>query len=145
MTIGEKNLLRMLQNYRYDKERLKEAVERLEGMSYKVTPSYSSTGGSGGRPGSKVEDYTEKAEKLRRAIRTYRQNTGMVDRALESTELDRMERRVLEWIACGGRLSSLAEAEGIYISRIYKIRDKALRKALRHLETQNEVDGRVKG
>lgn len=139
MTCGEKNLLRLLQSYRYDKQRLTEALERLEGMTYKVTPSYSSTGGSSGRPGSKVEDYTEKAEKLRRAIKTYRMNTGMVDRALECTELNRMERRVLEWIACGGRLSSLAEAEEIYISRIYKIRDKALRKALRHLETQIEV------
>ena len=63
-----------------------------------------------------------------------------MEAALRCPELNKLERRVLDWIAGGWHLSSLAEAEGIYISRIYKIRDKALRKALRHLETHYGVN-----
>ncbi len=143
MTVGgEKGLLQLFENYRYNVARLEEKREQLNGNTYRITPSYSSTGGGGGnRPGSKVESYAEKTEKLTQAIMQYRWEISVVEAALRCPELTKMERRALDWIAGGWRLASLAEAEGVYISRIYKIRDKALRKALRHLETRCGVNG----
>lgn len=140
MMDGEKELLILFQNYSYNIARLEEKQEQLNGSTYRITPSYSSTGGGGGnRPGSKVESFAEKTEKLTQAITRYQRETRIVEAAIACPELSKIERRVLEWLAGGWHLSSLADAEGIYISRIYKIRDKALRKALRYLETRFEV------
>ena len=140
MTGGEKELLELFRSYSYNKKRLAEKQEQLDSMTYKITPPYSSTGGgNGGRPGSKIENYAEKTEKLTQAIRDYSRKTGIVETALKCPGLSRIERRALGWIAAGAHLATLAEAEDIYISRIYKIRDKALRRALRYLKTRYEV------
>lgn len=140
MTSGEKNLLRLIKNYRYYQVRLEETDEELKSKTYKITPSYGSTGGGGGGKNthSKVESFVEKAVKLKRAAEDYRRKIERVEAALNCPELTVMERRTLYWIASGERLAGLAERDGIYISRIYKIRDKALRKALRGRKTQNE-------
>ena len=138
MVDGEKELLRLLQSHRYNKARLEETTERLLSSSHKITPSYSNTGGggSGGRY-SKVESFAEKTEKLKAAIREYRRDVQAVETALACPELSKRELKVLNWIADGWRLSTLAMAEYVYISQIYKIRDRALKKASRHLETRN--------
>lgn len=136
MTDSEKALHGLIQNYRRNKQRLAEKEERLKSKTYKITPSYSSTGGGGGNgTKSKVEDYAEKVLKLKREIADYKRKVDTVRKALQCPELSYMERRTLRWIADGGRPADLAERDGIYISRIYKIRDKALKKALRSLET----------
>ena len=136
MTDSEKTLHGLIQNYGRNKQRLAEKEERLKSKTYKITPSYSSTGGGGGNgTKSKVEDYAEKVLKLKREVAEYRRKVDTVKKALQCPELSYMERRTLKWIADGGRPADLAERDGIYISRIYKIRDKALKKALRSLET----------
>lgn len=136
MTDGEKKLHELFLNYSLNEKRLGEKEERLKSKTYKITPSYSSTGGGGGNgTKSKVEDYTEKILKLKREIAEYRRKVYTVRVALNCPELSNLERRTLQWIADGGRLATFAELEGIYISRIYKIRDKALKKALRSLKT----------
>jgi hypothetical protein len=146
MTDGEKDLLRLFQNYTFNEQRLQEAEERLRSKTYRITPSYSSTGGSGGgnNSRSRVENHAEKVLKLKREIEDYRRKIDIVRTALQCPELSGLEWRTLNWIANGGQLASFAEVEEIYISRIYKIRDKALRKALRSLETTKRSKNRVK-
>lgn len=136
MTDGEKDLLALIQRYGYNLVRLSEAEESLESKIYRITPSYSNTGGGSGNVSrSRVENHAEKIMKLKREIAEYKRKIAIVETALQCPELSRLERRVLNWIADGGKLASFAEAEGIYISRIYKIRDKALKKALSSPET----------
>ena len=138
MTDGEKKLHELFLNYSFNEQQLRKKEERLKSKTYKITPSYSSTGGGGGNgTKSKVEDYTEKVLKLKREIAYYRRKVDTVKAALECPELSNLERRTLRWIADGGHLKTFAELEGIYISRIYKMRDKALKKALRSLKTTN--------
>jgi hypothetical protein len=138
MTGGEKNLLRLIKNYRYNQMRLEETEEALRCKTYKITPSYGSTGGGGKSAHSKVESFVEKAVKLKRDAAEYRRKVKRAEAALNCPELTVMEQRVLYWIASGERLAGLAERDGIYISRVYKIRDKALRKALGNSKAQNE-------
>jgi hypothetical protein len=136
MTDSEKELLNLLQNYSRNEQRLHEAEERLKSKIYRITPSYSNTGGGGGNISrSKVESHAEKVLKLKREIADYKRKVGIVNAVLQCPELSSLEWRTLNWIANGGRPAAFAELEGIYISRIYKIRDKALRKAPRALET----------
>lgn len=135
MTAGEKNLLRLIENYRYNEKRLYETEESLKSKTYRITPSYCSTGGSAGNGSkSRIESHTEKVIKLKQEIAEYKRQINTVKAALQCPELSNIERRTLSWIANSGRLASLAEQEGIYQSHIYKIRDKALRKALRGLQ-----------
>lgn len=137
MAYSEKDLLALIQNYSRNEQRLHEAEERLRSKTYRITPTYSNTGGGGGGNSSKsrVEYHAEKILKLKRDIAEYRRKVDIVRTVLQCPELTAIEWRTLNWIANGGRPATFAELEGIYISRIYKIRDKALRKALRSLET----------
>lgn len=146
MTDGEKNLLRLLERFRYNEQRLQETEERLRSKTYRITPSYSNAGGGGGGGyKSKVESHAEKLLKLKKDIAEYRRQVDIARTALQCPELSSLEWRTLNWIANGGKPAAFAELEGIYISRIYKIRDKALRKALRSLETTKRSKNRVKG
>lgn len=133
MNSSEKDLLRLIKRYNFNQVRLAETEERLESRNYKITPSYSGMGGgSGGKDShSKVEDYAVKTLKLKQAAAEYRRQIKKAEAALNCPELSVLERRLLHWIAAGERPAGFAEREGIYISRVYKIRDKALRKALR--------------
>ena len=145
MTDGEKELLQLFLNYARNEQRLHEREERLKSKTYRITPSYSNTGGSGGNSSkSKVEAHAEKIIKLKQEIAEYRWKVGVVEAALQCPELTNLEWRTLNWIANGGKPAAFAELEGIYISRIYKIRDRALRKALRVLETTKRSKNRVK-
>lgn len=146
MVETEKDLLRLFLRYSLNEQRLQAAEERLMSKTYRITPSYSSVGGGGGNGSkSRVENHAEKVIKLKREIAEYREQVEIVRAALQCPELSGIEWRTLNWIANGGKPASLAELEGIYISRIYKIRDKALRKALRALKTTKRRKNRVKG
>lgn len=136
MTVKE--LLRILQNYRYTAERLIETENRLENMQYKITPSYSGNPG-GGRTNAvsnKVEDFATKLVRLNKTAEECRRQLRVAEATLYCPELSQMEKWLLDWIAAGGKVASFAEARGIYISRAYKIRDKALKKAIKHISGQ---------
>lgn len=138
MVCDEKELLRYLRKYAYNSKCLADAQDQLIHRTYSITPSYNSIGGgraNGNR--SKVEDYVEKAEKLKREIAEYRRQLDIAEMALRCPELTTTEERTLWWIASGLRLATFSEMEGIYISTVYKIRDKAIRKAIKYLETQS--------
>lgn len=136
MTNGEKKLLQIIQRYEYNAVRLAETEERIRGETYKVTPSYNNTGGGRANGNhSKVEDFAERSAKLKEDVKEYRRQIRVAEAALHCPDLTTTESRILWWISAGLRLSGFADREGIYISRVYKIRDKALRKALKHIET----------
>ena len=139
MTEDEKRLLGHIQKYAINKQRLEEREERLRSKSYKITPSYSQSGGGGGNGSkSRVEDFAEQAIKLKKEAAEYRRKMREAEIAMNAPSLTKIEKEILEWIAIGGRPKAYAEAKGIYPSRIYKIRDGALRKAVRHLKTRYE-------
>lgn len=139
MTDGEKKLLGLIQRYAYNAQRLAETEERINSKTYKVTPSYSQSGGGGsGGNKSKVESFVEKTTKLKREAAEYRRKVLVAEAAMSAPDLSKIERQILDWVCSGRRLASCAEENGIYISHIYKLRDRALRKALRYVKTQFE-------
>ena len=139
MTDGERKLLELIRARQYYARRLNEAKERLERLGYKTTASYGSTGGgsgSGAGSKSKVEKIAEKKISLQSDIEKCSVKLDIVDTALACASLSRMEQSTLLWEAAGGHLSSLAASYDIYQSRIYKIRDKAIRKAYEALKRE---------
>lgn len=131
-----KELLRILQNYVYTSERFIETEDRLEAMQYRLTPSYSNNIGGGRSNGvsSKVENFVTKQDKLNLTAAECKRQLRIVEATLYCPELTQLEKWLLAWIAGGGKVSTFAEARGIYISRAYKIRDRALKKAIKHIE-----------
>ena len=137
---GEKVLLEALQSYSYNEKRLAETEERLMGKTYRITPSYGNTGGgSASWSRSKVEDFVLQTERLRRTAAKYRAEIKLADEAMNCPDLTETEREILSWIAAGAQLATYADMNGIYISSVYKMRDRALKKAYDSLKTHFEV------
>lgn len=130
----ERDLLNILQRYTYLQDQLRKAEGVLEAMQYGITPSYDNTGGgrcSGNK--SKVEEFAIRKMKLQREADEHRKKLRIADAALDCPELTTIEMCTLNWIAMNGKLAEFAEMKGIYKSNVYKIRDKALKKALDYI------------
>lgn len=130
----EKYILQCLQDSIHNTRRLRELEDRLLSHSYKITPSYSDSGGrASGKPHSKVESYSIRQVRDKEKLAEYKQKLKIAEKARFCPTLDYREKAVLDWIATGGTVAGYAEAWGIYQSYAYKIRDKALKKALKHI------------
>lgn len=108
--------------------------ERLACMEYKITPSYESTGG--GRSSgvkSKVEDFVTKMGRDRKTVEQLERQLAIIELALNCPQLTKHEQGVLICVTENRKLAAYAKQEGIYASNVYKLRDKALRKAVNHI------------
>lgn len=130
----EKYIMQCVLDSVHNTRRLRECEERLLAKSYKITPSYSESGGSGSREvHSKVESYAIRQVSDLEQIAEYKKKLKIAEKARFCPTLSYRERAVLDWIASGGSVSGYAEAWGIYQSYAYKIRDKAIKKAYKHI------------
>lgn len=130
----EQELLKLLLRYPSLSHQHNMTISRLTAMEYKITPSYGNTGG--GRASgtqSKVEDYVTKIVKLKRDEKRLREQLETVYKAIACPDLTFHEKGILEWIMEGRKLATYAEMEGIYSSRVYKLRDRALKKAVNYI------------
>ena len=65
--VDEKEVIRRIQNYSYNKARLDEILEQIESICYKTTPTYGNlAASSGGGFSSKVEDMGNRRHELTR-------------------------------------------------------------------------------
>lgn len=134
MTEHEKYILKCLKNYNRNVWKLTQLSNDLEAKEYKITPSYSQSGGrASGKPQSKVENYAIKIAKLKRDIASCQKELQTANDALHCDTLSKRERAALEYVSMGASLTTFAEAWNIYSSYAYKIRDKALRKASKYI------------
>lgn len=130
----EKYILQCVKDSAHNTRRLRECEERLLAQSYKITPSYSESGGSGSREvHSKVESYAIRQVRDLEQIAEYKKKLKIAEKARFCPTLNYREKAALDWIACGGTVAGYAEAWGIYKSYAYKIRDKAIKKAHKHI------------
>lgn len=134
MTEKEKYVLHCLQSRSYNLRRLAELTEAMTRLSYKITPSYSESGGhSSGKPQSKVENHVIKQERMEKAMAKCREELMMAEAVLNCKELSKQEYAAVECVALGGTMTTFAATWGIYNSYAYKIRDRAIKKALKHI------------
>lgn len=134
MTEHEKYILKCLNNYESNVWKLTQLSNDLEAKEYKITPSYSQSGGrTSGKPQSKVENYAISLTKLKRDIAKCQKELQTANQALQCDTLTKRERAALEYVSMRISLTAFAEAWNIYSSYAYKIRDKALGKASKYI------------
>ena len=131
MEENQKTMLRYLTDVDATYARIKELEEKIAAKSFRLTPTYGSTGGSSGTPQvSKVERYVEEKMELEAELSKCRVRLTLVEYIRESGVLSEREYELIEWLQIGGRMSEYARQHGIYKSQVYKIRDNALRKVM---------------
>ena len=146
MLTDEKELLNCLRNAEATYRRIKELEEKIASKSYKITPSYGSVGsfGGGGRRTSQIETYVETMLELKDELDICKERLKVIQAVKDCGVLSEEESRLLEWLQLGGKLSDYAKDNGIYQSKVYKIRDKALKKVLDFVRVSRKCsNGRV--
>lgn len=137
MNLAERNLYEELKDFRYTQNRLADLSERLAESTYRITPAYSLTPGGGGEFASKVENAALKQLRILEEIdRLHKAETDILD-ALHNAQLTQREKGLAESIMCGYSLAEYARTRGLYISNVYKVRDKTLQKMVFYLQNRS--------
>lgn len=133
MTDKERLLYETLRDFIFLEKESKEIRSRLASRSYKITASFSLTGGIGGNGfTSKVENAAIRELQLLEELATIENARAKVFKALRDAPLTETERGLAECMMAGQSLSSYARTHGLYISHVYKIRDKMLKKMAKY-------------
>lgn len=136
MEENRRTMLRYLTDVNTTLERIRELEERIASKTIKITPSYDSMGGGSGSPNvSKVERFVEEKLELEEELTRCRVRLTLVEYIRESNVLTSLEYELIEWLQIGGRMSEFAKNHGIYKSHVYKIRDNALEKAVKFVQS----------
>lgn len=134
MNSKERWLLDCLKNYIPMKVEILSIKERIENLGYRMTACYGfNAGGSGGYGGSKVETLGNKRVELERELHRKEELIEQIEQAIERSGLDKRERDLVSCTIGGMSLSGYARQSNIYKSHVYKIRDNALKKMVKHI------------
>ena len=134
LTEKEQRLYDTMKDFIYYENRAEEIRSRLGRCSYKITASFSPTGGTGGNGfSSKVENIAIRELQLLGELAEVEKTMGSVLKAVKAAQLTKTERKLAKWIMDGQSLASFARRCGLYSSYVYKIRDKMLKKAAKFL------------
>lgn len=135
MTCEERAVYCKLRDFLWLQNRIKELEFRLSECSYKLTTSYSLTGGSGsGCHASKLEDYALREMELLDELQALKARERIVKNAVQNGGLNSTERKLAECLMDGYTLAAFARRNGFYKSSVYKIRDKALKKVALYIK-----------
>jgi hypothetical protein len=128
----EKDLIATLRDWLFISKRIGILRDRLAAHNYSITACYSATGGSlgGGVATSEVERYCITRAKIVDELNSLEETITSVSEALKIAKLSLIERELITGVMNGRSMTSIAKENGIYISRVYKIRDRAIRKIL---------------
>lgn len=125
------DLLYALIEWKNGEERLRKLKEKIAGKGYKVTPTLSLSGGIGGGGfQSKVEDFCLAKIGLEASLTKIQTQRKILLEAVSNARLNDLEAGIIQCVMDGESLASHARAKGIYISRVYKLRDAAVKKIL---------------
>lgn len=135
MTTDERELLYNITSYLDILEDIKDAREKLEEMTPKITAGYGTDGiGGQGFGGSKVETLAMRRMSLERFIDDKITVIRDIRKAMSRSELTDREKDVIDSLIKKDKLSCYARRKNIYISNVYKIRDSAIRKMIKYLK-----------
>lgn len=128
------DVLNALLDWKSGEEKIAKLQEKLEGKGYKITPTLSLSGGLGGGGfQSKVEDYCLSKLGAEASLnRLEEQRKALLD-AINLAGLTELELGVIQCVMQGGSLAGHARNKGIYVSRVYKLRDRAATKILKKI------------
>lgn len=133
--ITKAELKGILKDWQFLMKRLYDLRERQKAHCYTITPSYNPVGGCtlGGIETSKVERYYLVQAKIEEEIRDLEDKIVRTSSALAKARLTAREKMLIESIMDGRSLSGFAREKNIYISNVYKMRDKAINKIYYYL------------
>lgn len=125
----ESELLKILKDWNVMQNDIIRLRERLNELDYRITPSYSLTGGvSGGLFSSKVENLSIRRERISRKLDRIILKIKMCNDAYLNCGLDDTEKEVIKTIRQQKSLKGLAIDLEITTPKVYRIRNKALEK-----------------
>lgn len=129
-------LLEFFVNKRETFERIRQLEEKIAMSEIRLTPAYESIGEgrSGYSKRSQIESYVEAMIELERELAKCKARLELVQVISESGVLTSLEYELIEWLQLGGTLSEFARNHNIYCSYVYKIRDRALNKAMKFVQ-----------
>lgn len=131
-------ILNKIENYTYAITVKKELEEQLARITYKCTPTYGNVGGGAtGFKTSKVETNVIHKDEIQRKINRKDAEIKEIENLINGSGLTEQEKEVLWCVAREEHLSSYARYYKIYLSNVYKIRDRALKKIAAALKPQN--------
>lgn len=135
-----KKVLELINNYTYYSMRAIELTEQIESICDKVTATYGNLAPAhSGRVSSPTEDNGNRRHKLRVRLEEYQKKIRLVERMIEKSGLSDTEKGVMWWLANNGKLQAYARRAHIGRDNVYKIRDRAVKKILAAMNTQNVV------
>ena len=132
------DVMAKIQNFSYNRERLREVHAQLESMTYKTTATYGnlaasmSTGFS-----SKVEKYGNRSYELHKKEAKLKRKLDEIVKLIQYSGLDNREKALMWWLANNGKLQGFARRQRIGKFNVYKIRDRAVKKIIAAYKTQN--------
>lgn len=126
--INEATLLKKLKDWDLLELSIREAKERIEENTYRITACASQTPSSGGSGNGKLENYCisliKNKERLERLIKF----RNSVLTALNKSGLTDVERKTIVYTSLRRSLLSIAKKNNISQAGIYRVRDKAIKK-----------------
>lgn len=132
----EKELLETLQNWQVHKIKIAQLEADLEEKCYGVTTSYSDACSfSSGTVSSKLENYAFSVIEIKNEIREIKDKMKLCINAFNKAELSKLEKLAVQYTCTGKSLLQLSKDFNLAQARIYRIRDRAVRKM--YIEIRN--------
>lgn len=120
------------------RRRIEDKEDRLHAKEYRLTSRLSFDKVIGGTYTlSRVETYALDRIALEQEIQALKKQLNNKIESLYRANMDEEEIKILLDMASGKSLSAIAKENNIYISRVYRIRDRAVKKLSSFLETTN--------
>ena len=133
---SEATLLETLKNWNYLKSYIRRLEISLQESDYKITTSYSDTKCfSSGMSVSKVESYCFSQLETKTEIRDIKRRMEQCSWSYRAANLTKEERLTIYYTCTGKSLLQLSKSLNVSQAKIYRIRDKAVKKM--YLKIQN--------
>jgi hypothetical protein len=129
-----RELLSYLNDMQFNLRRIKAIEDSIKSMTDISAVNYESTGGGGTPELCRVERYVDKMLELKQELEQCKQRLKLTESIMKADILTDDEYELIEWLQLGGKLSVFARRKGLYKSRVYKIRDRALQKIKKYTD-----------
>lgn len=128
MKSKEKKLINIYSNWSFYIKKLDDLKEKVKSTGYSLTACYGDSPSCSSIVSSKIERYCIEKDSIEKEIYSIVVMVQEAINAFKKAELTELERRLIRHIMNGYNLSSFAREEKIYISNVYKIRNRAIAK-----------------
>lgn len=133
----EEKLLETLKCWRFLAKQLERLTNTMEEQEYRITPTLSDTKVfMVGLASSQVENFCFSRMEITDQIDSIKRKMNMCKKAYQTANLTEEEKTTIRYTCSGKSLRELAQNKGMAQARIYRIRNRAVKKMF--AEIQNE-------